>query len=133
MHLVLKLKKNKNPRRLFKATTDAADNSKLYSIFGTPVLSEKNFCDGREMNFTSPLGGTQQADAPETAVKSITPCSTFDSRLQARRYKFVFHYHQLPHEVSISGRDQPWYEFSSIYTLHNVWLIANHPALIRST
>jgi len=26
------------------------------------------------MNLSSPLGGIQQADAPETAVKSVTPC-----------------------------------------------------------
>jgi len=26
------------------------------------------------MNFTSPLGGIQQAGAPETAAKRVTPC-----------------------------------------------------------
>jgi len=42
-----------------------------------PELSETNFCDDREMKFTSPLGGLQQAGAPETAAKSVTPCFTF--------------------------------------------------------
>jgi len=42
-----------------------------------PALSERNFCDGLEMKFTSPLDGIQQAGAPETAAKSVTPCFTF--------------------------------------------------------
>jgi len=29
------------------------------------------------MKFTSPLGDTQQAGAPETPAKSVTPCFTF--------------------------------------------------------
>jgi len=33
-------------------------------------LSEGSFYDGLEMTFTSPLGGIQQAGAPETAAKS---------------------------------------------------------------
>jgi len=48
-----------------------------YSVCSMPELSETNFCDDREMKFTSPLGGLQQAGAPETAAKSVTPCFTF--------------------------------------------------------
>jgi len=32
---------------------------------------------GFEMKFTSPLGGMQEAGAPETAVKRVTPCLIF--------------------------------------------------------
>jgi len=39
-------------------------------------LTERNFCDGIEMMFTSPLGDVQQAGAPETPAKSVT-CFTF--------------------------------------------------------
>jgi len=42
-----------------------------------PELSAKNFCDGLEMKFASPLCGIQQAGASETAGKSVTPCFTF--------------------------------------------------------
>jgi len=42
-----------------------------------PELSERNFCDGLEMMLTLPVGGIQQAGAPETAAKSVTPCFTF--------------------------------------------------------
>jgi len=45
--------------------------SKLYSICSTPEMSERNFCDGLKIKFTSPLGGIQQAGAPKTAVKSV--------------------------------------------------------------
>jgi len=38
-----------------------------------PKISERNFCDGFEMNFTSPLGGIQQAGAHETGAKRVTP------------------------------------------------------------
>jgi len=47
-----------------------------------PELSDRNFCGGLERKefllwferkFTSRLGGIQQAGAPETAVKSVTP------------------------------------------------------------
>jgi len=41
-----------------------------------PELSDKNFRDGLEMKVTSPLGGIQQADAPEIAAKWVTPCFT---------------------------------------------------------
>jgi len=54
---------------------DAADKGKLYSICSTPETSETNFCDGLQMNFTSPLRGIQQAGAPETAAKSLSPFS----------------------------------------------------------
>jgi len=67
-----------------------------YTVFVACQLYQKNFCDGLEMKFTSPLGVIQQAGAPETAAKSVTPCFTF-GWLQARIYKFVFHYHQLSH------------------------------------
>jgi len=46
------------------------------------------------MKLASPLGGTQQTGALETAAKSVTPC--FGYRLQALRHTFVFHYHKLP-------------------------------------
>jgi len=39
-----------------------------------PELSDTNFRDGLEMKVTSPFSGTQQAGAPETAAKSVTPC-----------------------------------------------------------
>jgi len=42
-----------------------------------PELSERDFCDDLEMNFTSPLGGMQQAGAPEAVSKSVIPCFTF--------------------------------------------------------
>jgi len=34
-------------------------------------FSAKNFCDGFEMKFASPSAVIQQADAPETAAKSV--------------------------------------------------------------
>jgi len=55
----LKLHKNKNLQFSFKATADAADQGKLFSICGTPDISERNFCVGFEIKFTSPLGGIQ--------------------------------------------------------------------------
>jgi len=45
-HLVLKLNKNKNIRCSFKATANAADKRKLFSIGSTVAMSERNFCDG---------------------------------------------------------------------------------------
>jgi len=75
-HLVLKLYKNKNLRWSFKAAADAADKRELYSICCTPEISARNFCDGLELKFASPLGWIQQADASETAAKSVTPCFT---------------------------------------------------------
>ena len=50
----------------------------LYSIFKMPKFSAKNFCDGLEMKSASPSAVIQQAGAPETAAKSVTPCFTFD-------------------------------------------------------
>jgi len=50
-----------------------------------PDLSERNFCDGLETKFTSQLGGIQQASAPETNAKSVTPCFAFGSD-----YKHVY-------------------------------------------
>jgi len=69
MHLVVKL--YKTLRCSFKATADAAVKGKIYSIFSMPEFSEKNFCDGLEMEFASPSDGTQHAGAPETAAKSV--------------------------------------------------------------
>jgi len=43
----------------------------------TVGLTERDFSDGSEMKFTSPLGDIQQAGAPETVAKSVTPCFTF--------------------------------------------------------
>jgi len=76
-HLVAKLYKNKTLRCSFKATADAAVNGKIYIICSMPELSERNFRDGLEMMLTLPVGGIQQAGAPETAAKSVTPCFTF--------------------------------------------------------
>jgi len=39
-----------------------------------PELSERNFCHGLEMKLALPLVGILQDGAPETAVKSVTPC-----------------------------------------------------------
>ena len=60
----LKLCKNKNLWWSFKAAADAADKGKLYSTCSTPELLERNFCDGAEIKFTSPLGWIHQAGAP---------------------------------------------------------------------
>jgi len=74
--LVSRLYRN-NLRCSFKATADAADKGKLYSIFSTAKISETKFCDDLKVKFTSPLGGIQQTGAPETAAKSVTPCFAF--------------------------------------------------------
>jgi len=42
-----------------------------------PEFSANNFCVGLKMKFASPSAGIQQAGAPETAAKSVTPCFTF--------------------------------------------------------
>jgi len=34
---------------------------------------QRGICDGLEMKLTKPLGGLQQAGAPKTAAKSVTP------------------------------------------------------------
>jgi len=60
----------------FKATADVAVKIKICSICRMPELSDKNFRDGLEMKVSSPLGGIQQADGPETAAKSVAPCFT---------------------------------------------------------
>ena len=56
-----KLKAGPNPARLVKpgpaynsATADAAVTSKIYSICSILELSERIFCDGVEMKYTSP-------------------------------------------------------------------------------
>ena len=82
-------------------------------------LTERNFCDGIEMKFTPPLGDIQQAGGPETPAKSVAPvflsvsdCKHLDTRL----YFIIINFHK----VKTSGKSQPLYEFSSIYTVHNV-------------
>jgi len=45
-----------------------------YTVFVASQRCQRNFCDGLEMKFTSPLGGIQQADVLETAAKSVIPC-----------------------------------------------------------
>jgi len=47
-----------------------------YTVFVACQSYHRNFCDGLEMKFTSPLGGIKQAGAAEAAGKSITPCFT---------------------------------------------------------
>jgi len=63
-------------RFTFKATADSADKGKMHSICSTPELSKRNFCDGLEIKFTSPLGQIQQAGASETVEKRVIPCFT---------------------------------------------------------
>jgi len=46
----------------------------VLKLYSTPEFPEKNFCDGLEMKRASPLGGIQQAGAPETAAITVTPC-----------------------------------------------------------
>jgi len=53
IYIVLKVYKNKNQWCSFKATADAADKGKFSSIRRTPEVSDKSFCDGLEMKFTS--------------------------------------------------------------------------------
>jgi len=54
---VAKLYRHKILRYSFKAAGNAAVKGKIYSICSMPELSEKNFFNGLEMKFTSPLGG----------------------------------------------------------------------------
>jgi len=68
---VAKQYKNKNLRCSFKATANAAVKDKIYCFCSMPELSERNFCDGFEIKFTSLLSVIQQAGAPETAAKSV--------------------------------------------------------------
>jgi len=63
-------------RFTFKATADAADKDKMHSICSSPELSKRNFCDGLEIKFASPLGQIQRAGASETVQKSVTSCFT---------------------------------------------------------
>jgi len=66
-------------RFTFKATADAADKGKTHSTCSTPELSKRNFYNGLEIKFTSPLRQIEQAGASETAEKSVTPCFTLVS------------------------------------------------------
>jgi len=45
-----------------------------YTVFVARQRYQSEFCHGLEMKLTSPLGRIQQADALETAAKSVTPC-----------------------------------------------------------
>jgi len=67
----------------FKVTADATDKSN-YCICSTVGLTERNFCDGIEMKFTSPMGGILQASVSETAARSVTPCFTLVSDCKHR-------------------------------------------------
>jgi len=58
-----------NLRNSLKAKADAAVKGTIYSICSMPELFERNFCDGLEIKFTSPLGiggarGGQRGHAP---------------------------------------------------------------------
>jgi len=46
--------KNNNLWFLLETSADVMDN--LYNVCKMPELPERNFCDGLEMNLTSPLG-----------------------------------------------------------------------------
>jgi len=70
-------KQKQSVRCSFKATADAADKGKIYATCSAPELSERNFCEGLQIKFIPPLGEIQQAGAPETPAKSVTPCFTF--------------------------------------------------------
>jgi len=61
-----------------------------------PELLEMDFCDGLEMKFTSPFGGIQlhQKQLRKALLLVLLSVSGY---LQARIYKFVFHYYQFPH------------------------------------
>jgi len=47
-----------------------------YTVFVACQSYQRNFCDGLEIKFTSPLGVIQQDGASETAAKSVSPCFT---------------------------------------------------------
>ena len=48
-----------------------------YTVFVARQSYQKKFFDWLEIKFTSSLGEIQQAGAPETVAKSVTPCFTF--------------------------------------------------------
>ena len=48
-----------------------------YTVFVARQNYQRKFCDGLEIKFSSPLGDIQQAGAPETVAKSVTPCFAF--------------------------------------------------------
>jgi len=71
------------------------------------------------MKFTSPIGGIQQADAPERAAKSGTLFLLSDSdykRLDISLYFIITNFHSDPKpQVKVSyGMNSP------AFTLHNV-------------
>jgi len=69
MHVVLKLCNNKNLRYWFEATLTL--ETRVGYICNTHGY-QRGICDGLEMKLTKPLGGIQQAGAPEAAAKSVT-------------------------------------------------------------
>jgi len=81
-----------------------------YAVFIGCQSYQRNFCDGLEMKFTSPLGGIQQAGAAKQLERAfllvLLPVSDYK-----HVYKFVFYYHQLPHGAQTSGKGQPRHEF----------------------
>jgi len=50
---------------------DAAVKGTIYSICSMPRLLERNFCDGLNMAFTSPLGGVKQAGSQKQLRKAV--------------------------------------------------------------
>jgi len=76
-----------------------------------PELSERNVCDGLDLKLAIPIVGILQGSAPETAVKSVTPCflSVSLKRLDTSLYFLIANFHmELMHE------------FSSFDKIHNV-------------
>jgi len=48
-----------------------------YTVFVALKTIRGKIFDGLEIKFILPLGEIQQAGAPETAAKSVSPCFTF--------------------------------------------------------
>jgi len=64
-------------------------------------------------------GGKQQ---PSFNIWIFNACFAHKTWLQAAvRYKLLFHNRQLPLKGKVSGNSQLRYEFTSTYTLHNIW------------
>ena len=120
---------------VLKATPNAADKGKFYTICRTPEISERNFCDGLEMKFAPPLGGMQQVGATETVAKSAIFCFYF--RLVVRSSQIqVSILSSLTSTRSLNLRQRSvmiWIFHHSSYTQHfiNHGQLVNHTALIR--
>jgi len=82
----------------------------LCSTCSMPELLELNFCDGPEMNFTSPLGKIQQWCARNTCEK----CYSF-VLLSISDYKRL---HTSSSFIAINFHTEPWHEFSTITILY---------------